>query len=69
MLCALVREAGLHACAIGDACAVQLVRARHAAGAPCYQHVREMLRFAEAEVVLAAAPRFAADAAARAASL
>ncbi|MSQ36296.1 MAG: hypothetical protein EXR63_04035 [Dehalococcoidia bacterium] len=68
LLRALDREAGLRACAIGDARPAQLIRARQATGAPCYQHVREMLRVAEADVVLAASARSAAGATERAAA-
>jgi hypothetical protein len=56
LLRALRRDAALEVCAVGDQRAGQLVRARQATAAPCYQHVREMLRAVPAAAVLVAAP-------------
>ncbi len=68
MLAALRREAALEAVAVGDRQPSALVHARAALGLPCYQHLREMIRTTDSDVVLFATPELAGELAADAAA-
>lgn len=61
LLQALREEAALEPVAIGDERPAALVRARGATGLACFQHVHEMTRAADFDVVLVGPGAYAAD--------